>query len=157
LVPAGEIFAQYNFVLEFSVNAHWGISDLLGEKFLSVIIDGKGNLQNNFAKVLSTAPLKNSKAADIPYSELEYFTTEGFETAKNSLENTAKKIAKETEKPVISILESQLHRMEETYMLLRDFELGKLLVQKRKDIIACKRSLGNPKLRLDGVRIICTA
>ena len=157
LIPAGKIFAQYNFVLEFSVNANWGISNLLGEKFLSVIIDGKGNLQNDLAKVLSTAPLKNSKAADIPYSDLEYFTTVGFEAAKNSLENTAKKTAEKTERLVISILESQLHRMEETYMLLRDFELGKLLAQKRKDIIACKKSLGNPKLRLNGVRVICTA
>ncbi len=155
MVPAGEILVQYNFVLEFSVHAHWGINNLPGERFLSVIIDSKGNLRNDLAEALNTAALKNSKAADIPYSDLEYFTTEGFETAKNLLENATKKIAEETEKTVISILESELHRMEETYMLLRDFELGKLLAQKRKDIIACKKSLGNPKLRLNGARILC--
>jgi len=154
-VPPGEILAQYNFILEFSVNARWGINYLFGERFLSVIIDSKGNLQNDLAEALNTMPLKNSKAADILYSDLEYFTTEGFETAKNSLENAIKKIAEETEKRVISILESELHRMEETYMLLRSFELGQSLDQKKKDIIACKKSLENPKLRLNGVRILC--
>jgi len=156
LVPPGKIFAQYNFVLEFSVNAQWGISNLFGEKFLSVIIDGKGNLQNDLAAALGAAPLKNSKAADIPHSDLEYFTTEGFETAKDSLENTAKKMAKKMEKPIISTLENELHRLEETYMLLRGFELGQSLAQKKKDIIACKKSLENPKLRLNGVRLLCT-
>ncbi|MCL2101142.1 MAG: RNA polymerase-associated protein RapA [Fibromonadales bacterium] len=155
LVPPGKIFVQYNFILTFSVNANWGINNLFGEKFLSVIIDSDGNLQSDLAKELDTAALKNSKA-DIPDSVLEYFAAEGFETAKNSLKSKAKKIAKETEKLVISALESELHRLEETSMLLRGFELSKMLIQKKRDIEACKKSLENPKLRLDGMRILCT-
>jgi ATP-dependent helicase HepA len=151
-VPSGKVFAQYNFILEFSVNSHWGISNLVGERLLSVTLDNKGNAQD-IAEDLQSASLQNSKVAEIPYSILEYFTTEGFETAKNSLENVAKKRAEETEKTVIPVLESELHRLEETYMLLRDFELGRILAQKKKDVIACKKNLKNPKLRLNGVRI----
>jgi len=151
-VPSGKTFVQYNFILEFSVNAHWGIGNLIGEHFLSVVLDSDGNLQNDIPE---NAELKNSKTADIPSSVLEYFASSGFENAKNSLEGAAKKISEETGKTAVSTLESELHRLEETYMLLRDFELGRLVDKKKKDIIACKKSLQNPKLRLDGVRILC--
>jgi len=155
-VPDGKFFAQYNFILEFSVNSHWGINNLVGERLLSVVLDNKGNMQN-IPENLQVKQLQNSKAADIPYSILEYFTTEGFEAAKNSLEDIAKKISEETEKMVIPVLESELHRLEETYMLLRDFELGRILDKKKKDIVACKKSLKNPKLRLNGVRVLVYA
>jgi len=138
------------------VNSHWGINNLVSERLLSVVLDNKGNAQN-IPENLLTKQLQNSKAADVPYSILEYFTTEGFETAKNSLENVAKKISEETEKIVIPILESEIHRAEETYMLLRDFELGRVLDKKKKDIIACKKSLKDPKLRLNGVRVLVYA
>jgi len=155
-VPNGKVFAQYNFILEFSVNSHWGINNLVGEHLLSTTLDNKGNTQN-IAEALQAKQWQNSKAVDIPYSILEYFTTEGFETAKNSLENVTKKISEETEKTVIPVLENELHRLEETYMLLRDFELSRILDKKKKDIIACKKSLKNPKLRLNGVRILVYA
>jgi ATP-dependent helicase HepA len=154
-VPSGKIFVQYNFILEFSVNTHWGINNLLSKKFLSAVLDNDGSLQNDILEKLGDAELKNSKAADIPHSVLEYFTTEGFELAKKSLKTTAKEIAAETEKLAISALESGLHRLEETYTLLRDFELGKSIDKKKKDIIACKKSLNAPELRLFGVRILC--
>ena len=155
-VPDGKIFVQYNFILEFSVNAHWGIGNLIGEHFLSVLLDSDGNLQNDMAEKLKNAELKNSRAADIPNSILAYFTGSGLEKAKVSLEKEAKKISRETEKTAVSVLENELHRLEETYMLLRDFELGKLVDKKKKDIVACKRSLQNPRFRLDGMRILCT-
>ncbi len=155
-VPSGKVFAQYNFILEFSVNSQWGINNLVGERLLSVVLDSKGNEQNVPENLLSNQ-LQNSKAADIPYSILEYFTTDGFETAKSSLEHIAKKISEETEKIVLPVLESEIHRAEETYMLLRDFELGHVLAQKKKDIIACKKSLKDPKLRLNGVRVLIYA
>jgi ATP-dependent helicase HepA len=156
IVPSGKVFAQYNFILEFSVNSHWGISNLVGERLLSITLDNKGNAQN-IPESLQPTQLQNSKAAGIPYSILEYFATDGFEAAKSSLENIAKKISEETEKTVISVLESELHRTEETYMLLRDFELSRILDKKKKDIIACKKSLKNPKLRLNGVRVLVYA
>ena len=155
-VPSGKVFAQYNFILEFSVNSQWGINNLVGEHLLSTTLDNKGNSQN-IAETLQSRQLQNSKAMDIPYSTLEYFATEGFETAKKSLENIAKEISEETEKMVIPVLESELHRLEETYMLLRDFELSRILDKKKKDIIACKKSLKNPKLRMNGVRVLVYA
>jgi len=156
LVPSDKVFVQYNFILEFSINSHWGISNLVGERLLSTTLDNKGNAQN-IPETLQLSGLQNSKAVDIPYSILEYFATEGFEKAKSSLENIAKKISEETEKTVIPVLESELHRVEETYMLLRDFELSRALDKKKKDIIACKKSLKNPKLRLNGIRILVYA
>jgi len=112
-------------------------------------------LQSDILEKLAAAELKNSKAADIPLSVLEYFAAEGFEEAKKSLKTDAKEIAAEMEKLAISTLESGLHRLEETYALLRDFELGKLIDKKKRDIIACKKSLEAPKLKLFGVRILC--
>ena len=152
LIPFGKFFVQYNFILEFSVNARWGIGNLIGERFLTVILDNEGNLYE-----MPDLEFKDSRGPDIPQTVLEYFATEGFENAKKVLDAEAKKIAAEMEKPAISALESELHRLEETCLLLRDFELGKSLDKKKKDIVACKKSLENPKLRLDGVRIICTA
>jgi len=154
-VPSGRIFVQYNFILEFSVNTHWGINNFISKKFLSAVLDDEGNLQNYILEKLADAELKNSKATDIPHSVLEYFSTEGFETAKKSLKTDAMEIAAKTEKLAISTLESGLHRLEETYALLRDFELGKLIDKKKRDIIACKKSLNAPKLRLFGARILC--
>ena len=154
-VPDGKIFVQYNFILEFSVNTHWGINNFISKKFLSAVLDDEGNLQNYILEKLADAELKNSKATDIPHSVLEYFSTEGFETAKKSLKTDAMEIAAKTEKLAISTLESGLHRLEETYALLRDFELGKLIDKKKRDIIACKKSLNAPKLRLFGARILC--
>jgi len=146
-IPSGKFFVQYNFILEFAVNSNWGINNLIGEKFLTIVLDNDGNTRN----IPENAELKNANDTDIPYSLLEDL----FKNAKNILSAKAKKISIEMEKPAISALESELHRLEETHLLLRDFELGKLLEKKKKDIIACKRSLESPKLRLDGVRIIC--
>jgi ATP-dependent helicase HepA len=154
LVPAQNIFIQYNFILEFVINSHWGVNNLLGERLLSVILDNNGNLQNALLEHLNSAELKNSKAV-IPHSILEYFKIEGFKTAKNSLKELTEKIAEDAKKTVLPTLENDLHRLEETYALLRDFELGKLIDKKRKDIIACKKSLETPNLRLDAVRILC--
>jgi len=128
LVPSGKIFVQYNFILEFSVNTHWGINNLISKQFLSTVLDSEGNLHNDILEKLKDLELKNSKAADVPYSVLEYFTKAGFEAAKESLKTAAKEIAAETEKLAVSTLESGLHRLEETYALLRDFELGKSIV-----------------------------
>jgi ATP-dependent helicase HepA len=147
-IPAGKVFVQYNFILEFSINAHWGISHLISEELLSVVLDNDGNLRNDILEKLENANVKNSKATDISIPNC-------FEAAKNSLKETARQMAAETEKTVISALESQLHRLEETYALLRDFDLGKLLDKKKKAIIACKKSLESPRLRLDGVRVLC--
>ena len=154
-VPNGKIFVQYNFILEFSVNVHWGIGNLFGERFLSVVLDNKGNLQNDILEKLENTEPKNSKATNIPYTVMEYFITEGFEAAKNLLNNAVKKITAEMEKLAISTLESELYRLEETYMLLRDFELGKSVDRKKRDIVACKKSFENPKLRLLGTRVLC--
>jgi ATP-dependent helicase HepA len=151
-VPGGKILAQYNFILEFSVNTHWGINNMLNERFLSVVLDSTGNTHNGVLEKVKNA--KNSQIANIHNGILEYFATEGLKKAKSSLEDAVKKVAKEAEKQAISVLESELHRLEETYMLLRDFEIGKLMDKKKRDIIACKKSLASPKLRLDGVRVI---
>jgi ATP-dependent helicase HepA len=154
-VSSGKIFVQYNFILEFSVNTYWGINNLISKKFLSAVLDNEGNLQNDILEKLEDAELKDYKAADIPHSVLEYFTTEGFEAAKKTLKTVTKKIAVDTEKLAISTLESELHRLEETYALLRDFELGKSIDKKKRDIIACKKSFEAPKLKLLGARILC--
>ena len=147
-VPSGKFFVQYNFILEFAVNSNWGINNLIGEKVLTIVLDNAGNI----CDIPANTDLKNSNNTDISYSVLENL----FEKSKNILATQAKKIAAEMEKPAISALESELHRLEETHLLLRDFELGKLLEKKKKDIVACKKSLESPKLRLDGVRIICS-
>jgi ATP-dependent helicase HepA len=147
-IPAGKVFVQYNFILGFSVNAHWGISHLISEKLLSAVLDSDGNLRNDILEKLEKFAVgaRNVLPSHIPNH---------FEAAKDFLKETAKQMATETEKTVISVLESQLHRLEETYVLLRDFELGKQLDKKKRAIIACKKSLENPRLRLDGVRILC--
>jgi len=147
-VPTGKFLVQCNFILEFAINSNWGINNLIGERLLTIILDNDGKVQNDVPSV-GTIP---SGSKDIPYEALESL----LENAKKHLGAQAKKIAAEMEKPAISALESELHRLEETHLLLRDFELGKLLEKKKKDIIACKKSLENPKLRLDGVRIICS-
>jgi ATP-dependent helicase HepA len=152
LVPQGEFWIQYNFILDFSVNSRWGISHLMSEHFLSVIMDSAGNLKNNLQD-FENCDLKNFKA-DIPDSVMEFFVTEGFEIAKDSLKPAMKKISEETEKLAIPTLASELHRLEETYMLLRNFELGQILDKKKKDIFTCKKSIENPKLRLNGIRVL---
>jgi len=155
LVPQGEFWVQYNFILDFSVNSRWGINHLMSEHFLSVIMDSTGNLKNNLQD-FENCDLKNFKA-DIPDSVMEFFVSEGFEIAKNSLKPAMKKISAETEKLALSTLASELHRLEETYMLLRNFELGQILDKKKKDILACKKSIENPKLRLNGIRLLLGA
>jgi len=152
LVPQGEFWIQYNFILDFSVNSRWGINHLMSEHFLSVVMDSAGNLKNNLQD-FENCDLKNFKA-DIPDSIMEFFVSEGFEIAKDSLKPAMKKISEETEKLAIPTLASELHRLEETYMLLRNFELGQILDKKKKDIFTCKKSIENPKLRLNGIRVL---
>jgi ATP-dependent helicase HepA len=151
LVPQGEFWIQYNFVLDFYIHSRWGINHLISEHFFSVLMDSAGNIKNNLQD-FENCELKNFKA-DMPDRIMEYFASEGFEKAKKYLEPEKKKISEETEKLVISTLGSEIHRLEETYMLLRDFELGRILDRKKKDILVCKKSLENPRLKLNGLRI----
>jgi len=152
-VPPGEFWIQYNFILAFPVNSGWGINHLMGEHCLSVVMDSDGNLQNQCLQNITEAQLKSFKA-DVPDSILEFFISKGFEEAKNSLDSEVKSIAAEMEKLAISTLESDVHRLEESYMLLRDFELGKTLDKKKRDILSCKKSIESPKLKLNGIRLL---
>ncbi|GHV15833.1 RNA polymerase-associated protein RapA [Fibrobacterales bacterium] len=181
-LPNGSAKMQYNFLLEFSVNANWGVSHLMGKRFLQVVIDSPSSANSIVIseELPSTLSHKTRSSSETTANHLnlhkntvrpcrlvgsddlltssseptiDYFCGAGFEEAKESLNLKVKNIAEEIGKQAISALESELHRLEETYTLIRNYEIGKTLEQKKRDIAACKKSLESPKLRLDSVRM----
>ena len=107
------LMMQYNFVLEPSVLAEWGFSDIAGPAVLRVLIDGAGE---NRTDLLASLDEGSSKTAPIPQgnaavaTKIRYFASEGFAIAKRVVSIQVSEISEKASLAVESRSEQEYQR-----------------------------------------------
>lgn len=151
------LMMQYNFILEPSVPAEWGLSDIAGPAVLRVIIDGTGE---NMTDLLSALDQGVSKTAPIPQgnpavaAKIQYFASEGLAIAKRVV---ALQVSEITDKASIAVenrSEQEYQRKQHLLSLRGKAENDTTLPILRKNIQERKKAAASPQLRLDAVRLI---
>ena len=151
------LMMQYNFVLEPSVLAEWGFSDIAGPAVLRVLIDGTGE---NHSELLSALDQGSSKTAPIPQgnaavaAKIQYFSSEGLAVAKRVVSIQVSELADKAASAVENRSEQEYQRKQHLLSLRGKAESDTSLPILRKNIQERKKAAASPQLRLDAVRLI---
>ena len=105
---------QYNFLVELPVLEEWGVADIAGPKYVSVVIDSKGTDLSNLVEQLQGAQFKDvgvpqgNSAVDMT---LKFFAKEGFAAARRIAMVSAKEYAESASAAVEARCEQEYQRM----------------------------------------------
>ena len=108
------LLMQYNFLVELPVLEEWGVADIAGPKYVSVVIDSKGTDLSNLVEQLQGAQFKDvgvpqgNSAVDMT---LKFFAKEGFAAARRIAMVSAKEYAESASAAVEARCEQEYQRM----------------------------------------------
>ncbi|MCF0223000.1 MAG: helicase, partial [Fibrobacter sp.] len=142
---------------EFSISEEWGVSDLAGPKYLTVLINPSGEDFCDRAKDLANANLR-----DVPVPQgnaavnmtLKYFGKEGLAIARRIAMAKAKEMADEASIAVETRAEQEYQRMNHLLMMRGKAGANAALQQLRKNAQEWKKVVSQPQLRLDAIRLL---
>ena len=148
---------QYNFAVDFSVAEEWGVSDLAGPRYISVLVNPAGEDLTEKVPELKTASFK-----DVPVPQgnaavnmtLKYFGKEGLAIARRVVSAKAKEIAEGAAAAVEARAEQEYQRMNHLLSMRGKAGNNAQLQQLRKNAQEWKKVISNPQLRLDAIRLL---
>lgn len=151
------LMMQYNFAIELPVPEEWGMSDLVGPRYVTAIIDVAGNDQSAMLEKLSKAQLRDvnvpqgNKAVD---ATLKYFAKEGLAKARLAVSAAAKEYAEHAADLVEIRSEQEYQRMNHLLTMRGKASGNAELQQLRKNVSDRRKVVANPQLRLDAIRLL---
>ena len=151
------LMMQYNFVVELPVPEEWGVSDIAGPRYVSVIVDASGTDQSVHLEELKKADVRDvnvpqgNKAVD---ATLRYFAGEGLAIAKRSVSAFAKEYADSAAAAVEARSEQEYQRVNHLLTIRGKAGSSNELKQLRKNVADRKKIVANPQLRLDAIRLL---
>lgn len=151
------LMMQYNFILEPSVSAEWGFSDVAYPHVLRVLIDAAGEDCSELLPALDEGSLK---AAPIPKgnaavaAKIRYFGNEGLAIVKRIVAVQVTEIADKAALEVEDRCEQEYQRTQHLLALRGKAENSPVLQILRKNVLERKKAAATPQLRLDAVRLI---
>ena len=148
---------QYNFAVDFSVAEEWGVSDLAGPRYISVLVNPAGEDLSD-----KVPELKNANFKDVPVPQgnaavnmtLKYFGKEGLAIARRSVSAKAKEIAEGAAAAVEARAEQEYQRMNHLLSMRGKAGNNAQLQQLRKNAQEWKKIISNPQIRLDAIRLL---
>lgn len=148
---------QYNFAVDFSVAEEWGVSDLAGPRYISVLVNPAGEDLTEKVPELKTASFK-----DVPVPQgnaavnmtLKYFGKEGLAIARRVVSGKAKEIAEGAAAAVEARAEQEYQRMNHLLSMRGKAGNNAQLQQLRKNAQEWKKIISNPQIRLDAIRLL---
>ena len=148
---------QYNFAVDFSVAEEWGVSDLAGPRYISVLVNPTGEDLTEKVPELKAASFK-----DVPVPQgnaavnmtLKYFGKEGLAIARRIVSAKAKEIAEVAAAAVEARAEQEYQRMNHLLSMRGKAGNNTQLQQLRKNAQEWKKVISNPQLRLDAIRLL---
>ena len=151
------LMMQYNFAVDFSIAEEWGVSDIAGPRYLSVLVNPMG--EDMSAKL---DDLKNACFKDVPVPQgnaavnmtLKYFGKDGLEIARRIVSAKAKEYAEEAAAAVEARAEQEYQRMNHLLSMRGKAGNNAQLQQLRKNALEWKKVISNPQLRLDAIRLL---
>ena len=151
------LMMQYDFVVELPVPEEWGVSDIVGPRYVCALVDAAGVDQSEHLEALSKAEVRDvnvpqgNKAVD---ATLRYFAKEGLAIAKKSVSAFAKEYADKAANAVEARAEQEYQRMNHLLTLRGKAGNSAELKQLRKNVGDRKKIVANPQLRLDAIRLL---
>ncbi|MCQ2105866.1 MAG: RNA polymerase-associated protein RapA [Fibrobacter sp.] len=151
------LLMQYNFAVDFSISEEWGVSDIAGPKYLSVLVSPTGEDMSAKLEDLSKASFK-----DVPVPQgnpavnmtLKYFGKDGLAIARRVVMTQAKELAEVAAEAVEARAEQEYQRMNHLLMMRGKAGNNEQLKQLRKNAQEWKKIISNPQLRLDAIRLL---
>lgn len=151
------LMMQYNFAVDFSIAEEWGVSDIAGPRYLSVLVNPMG--EDMSAKL---DDLKNACFKDVPVPQgnaavnmtLKYFGKDGLAIARRIVSAKAKEYAEEAAAAVEARAEQEYQRMNHLLSMRGKAGNNAQLQQLRKNALEWKKVISNPQLRLDAIRLL---
>lgn len=148
---------QYNFVVEPSIPAAWGLADIAGPKMIRVLIDSQGN---DCSARLNDADHGKMRNANVPQkvpavtATLRYFASTGHALAKRIATQKMEAYANDSAKKVEERSEREYQRMNHLFALRGQSQNNPILDTLRKNIATRKKAAQTPQIRLDSIRLL---
>jgi ATP-dependent helicase HepA len=151
------LMMQYNFLVELPVLEEWGVADIAGPRYVSVIIDAKGEEHPDLLAQLQCGQFKDvgvpqgNSAVDMT---LKFFAKEGFAAARRVAMASAKEYAEGASAAVEARCEQEYQRMNHLLTMRGKGGNSAQLQQLRKNVQEWKKVVSNPQIRLDAIRLL---
>ena len=151
------LMMQYDFVVELPVPEEWGVSDIVGPRYVCALVDAAGVDQSEHLEALSKAEVRDvnvpqgNKAVD---ATLRYFAKEGLAIAKKAVSGFAKEYADKAASAVEARAEQEYQRMNHLLTMRGKAAGSAELKQLRKNVGDRKKIVATPQLRLDAIRLL---
>ena len=151
------LMMQYNFAVELPVPEEWGMSDLVGPRYVSALVDATGNDQSEHLADLAGVELRDvnvpqgNKAVD---ATLRFFAKEGLAKARQAVAASAKEYAEKAADLVEARSEQEYQRMNHLLTMRGKAAGNAMLQQMRKNVSDRRKVVANPQLRLDAIRLL---
>ena len=151
------LIMQYNFAVEFSISEDWGVSDIAGPKYISVLVAANGDDLSAKLPELEKASFK-----DVPVPQgnaavnmtLKYFGKDGLAIARRIVMAQAKELAETAAAAVEIRAEQEYQRMNHLLTMRGKAGNNEQLKQLRKNAQEWKKIISTPQLRLDAIRLL---
>lgn len=151
------LLMQYNFAVDFSISEEWGVSDIAGPKYISVLVNPTGEDLSDRLEELSKATFKD---VAVPQGNpavnmtLKYFGKDGLAIARRIVAVKAKELAEYAAEAVENRAEQEYQRMNHLLTMRGKAGNNDQLKQLRKNAQEWKKIISNPQLRLDAIRLL---
>lgn len=152
-----DLIMQYNFIIEPSVPAAWGLSDIAGPELVRVLVDARGNDRSDSLSRMDSGKMRN---ANVPQKvpavteKLRYFASTGHALAKRIATQRMESFAKASAEKVGERAEREYQRMNHLLSLRGKAQNSPVLDILRKNISVYRKAALNPQIRLDSIRLL---
>lgn len=152
-----DLIMQYNFVIEPSVPAAWGLSDIAGPEVVRVLIDANGNDCSDRIFKMDAGKMRNANVPQkvpVVTEKLRYFASTGHALAKRIVMQKMERFAGESAAKVEERAEREYQRMNHLLSLRGKAQNSPLLDALRKNVGIYRKAALNPQIRLDSIRLL---
>lgn len=152
-----DLIMQYNFVIEPSVPAAWGLSDIAGPEVVRVLIDSNGNDCSDRIAKMDAGKMRNANVPQkvpVVTEKLRYFASTGHALAKRIAQQRMERFAGESAAKVEERAEREYQRMNHLFALRGKAQNCPLLDSLRKNVGIYRKAALNPQIRLDSIRLL---
>src|SRR5574344_136431 len=151
------LMMQFDFIMEPSVPAEWGLSDVAGPKLIRTLVDNEGKDASELLESFESASFRDAKVPQgVPAvtQKLRFFATMGFAEAKRVAQEKMKDFADSSANAIEKRAEQEYQRMNHLLTIRGQAENSPILAVLRKNVSERKKAALAPQLRLDAVRLI---
>ncbi len=152
-----ELMMQYNFVVEPTIPASWGLSSAVGPELIRVLIDSQGNDRSDLLPSMDSGKMRDANVPQkvpVVTEKLRYFASTGHALAKRIATLKMEEFAAVASQKVEERAEREYQRMNHLLSLRGKAQNNPVLDALRKNVSVRKKAAQSPQLRLDSIRLL---